>query len=185
MTGFYLTFLAILLAGIGARDQALVAALTLARGRRLAVIVVAVGVACLTAAFAVWAAQMIVPLLAPRARSFFAAMALALAGIESLVLVPRRRLREPTLSLGALLVVLALLQAIDAARFIVFAMAVAMHAPFAVGLAGAIGGAAVVLAGWMFPEWVTRPSVHLLRRGVGLLMLVVGIVLGLRILDLM
>ncbi len=183
MASFYLTFLAVLLAGIGARDQALVAALTLARGRSLAVIVVAIAVACLTAAVAVWAAQMIVPLLAPRARSFFAAMALALAGIESMVLVPRRRLREPTLSLGALLVVLALLQAIDAARFIVFAMAVAMHAPIAVGLGGAIGGAAMLLAGWMFPEWVTRPSIQLLRRAVGLVMLAVGIALGLRILD--
>ena len=184
MVNFYLTFLAVLLAGIGARDQALVAALTLARGRRVAVIVLALVMACLTAAFAVWAAQVIAPLLAPRARSFFAAMALGLAGLESLVLVPRRQPREPTLSLGALVVVLAFLQAVDAARFLIVAMAVAMHSAFSVGLAGAIGGCAIVLAGWMAPEWVTKPWMRIVRRAVGLLMLAVGVVLGLRILDL-
>jgi hypothetical protein len=184
MVSFYLTFLAVLLAGVGARDQVLVARLTLARGRWVSVLVFAIVVSCITAITAVWAAELVSPMLAPRARSFFAAMALALAGLESLVLMPRREMREPTLSLGALAIALVALQLIDAARFLIFAMAIATAAPGPVALAGAIAGAGAVLAGWALPDWFARPFLRPLRRSVGLVLLLVGVFLGLRVLEL-
>lgn len=183
MTSFYLTFLAVLLASIGARDQILVAGLTLARGRRGAIIAIAVIAACVTAALAVWAAQAVMPMLAPRARSFFGAMALALAGLESLVLVPRSQPREPTRSLGAAILALLLLQLIDASRFLIFAMAIATDAAVPVAIAGAVGGALAVLAGWALPGHVLRPWVGVTRRAIGAVMLVLGLVLGLRVLE--
>ena len=180
MTGFYFAFLAVLIAGVGARDQAAIAALVQRQGARPGVLVTGLAISVATAAFAAWAAQVIAPLLSPNARLFFAGLALALAGGESLLLMPGRRPQEPTLSLGALAVVLLAHQATDAARFLVFAIAVATHAPLPVGIGGAAAGAAIVFAGWLAPELVLDPRLRSLRRGLGALLLAAGAFLCLR-----
>ncbi|MCK9541181.1 MAG: hypothetical protein M0R03_04025 [Novosphingobium sp.] len=184
MASFYLTFVAVLIAGLGARDQSLIAGLTLAQGQRKALLAVGLFAACATAAFAAWAGTEIAPMLSPRARAFFAAMALCFAGIESMVLVPRATPREPTHSLGAALLALVALQAVDAARFLVFAIAIARHAPFPAGLAGAIGGCALVYAAWSLPHWVRGIWLRRARRGVGAVLLLTGFVIGVRTLEL-
>lgn len=183
MTGFYFTFVAVLLAGIGARDQALIAGLTKAQGPRVPLLVTGIVAACLTAAFAAWAGTAISPLLAPKARTFFAAMALCLAGIESLVIVPRRPPREPTHSLGAAFLTLLVLQAIDGARFMIFALTVATRSPAPVALAGMIGGTALLVAGWLAPHWAHTPWLRRTRRIVGTVLLLTGLFLALRTLD--
>jgi hypothetical protein len=183
MTGFYFAFLAVLLAGIGARDQVAVAGLVLRQGARPGVLVVAVAVSLATAALAGWAATAVAPLLAPPARLFFAALALALAGGESLLIRPRRGPQEPTASLGALAVVLLAHQATDAARFLIFAVAVASGAPLPAAIGGAAGGAAMVAAGWLAPELATHPRTRTLRLGLGVVLLLAGLFVGLRALG--
>lgn len=181
MIAFYFAFLAVVLSGLGARDQATVAGLALRQPGRPALLVTAIVVSFATAAFAAWAAAAVVPLMAPKARLFLAALALAFAGAESLVLAPGRKPKEPTASLGALLFVLLAHQLTDAARFLVFAIAVATASPLTAGIGGAVGGAAVVAAGWSAPELCGRPVWHKARRVIGVILLTLSLWLGLRV----
>ena len=185
MAEFYLVFLCVMLAGVAARDQVLVADLVGVRGQQLSLLVIAIIAACATAAFAAWAATVVIPTLNPRAQQFFAALGLALAGLESLVIVPRRAPREPTLSLGATTLALTALQLIDSARFVIFALAVATTSPLTAGLAGALAGSLVVAAGWLWPALARRRGLASARRGIGLLLLLAGCYQGLTALDLL
>ena len=62
---------------------------------------------------------------------------------------PRQVPDEPTHSLGAAAIVLLAHQLTDAARFVVFALAVVTSAPIAAGMGGAAGSAATVALGWL------------------------------------
>lgn len=183
MTGTLLTLLAVLLAGVGARDQVVLAQLSGVQGGRLMLLLTGVTTACITAALAAWAAVAILPMLVPNARLVLAAMALALAGAESLVFAPRRKPEEPTHSLGALALVLLAHQLTDAARFLVFAIAIATAAPLSAGLGGAFGGALVVGLGWAVPELAADPRLRIARRGVGALLVLIAVVLAWRTLT--
>ncbi len=179
MTAFYFTLIAVLLAGLGARDQATVAMLTQQLGQRVTLLLVGVLLCFATAAFAAWASTLIAPLLLPRARLFFAALALGFAGIESLLLAPTRKPLEPTHSLGAATLVLLAHQLTDAARFLIFAIAVATKAPLPAGIGGALGGATIIAAGWFLPALCLHPHMLLVRRAIGVLLLAVAIFAGL------
>ncbi|MCJ2183108.1 hypothetical protein MTR62_10455 [Novosphingobium sp. 1949] len=175
MPAFYLTFLAVLLTGIGARDQMTVAALSARQGGRPAILIVVLACTLVTAAFASWAAIAMLERLPAPARMIFAGIALGLAGLESLLFTKRRAPREPTHSLGALGFVLLGHQITDAARFVIFAMGVAMAAPFVSGLAGALGGSALVGAAWAFPQLATQASLRWVRRGAGVILLLIAL----------
>lgn len=175
MPAFYLTLIAALLAGIGARDQVTVAGLSLRQGQRPGVLIVALLSAGLTAIFAAWAAHMLLVKLPPPARMIFAAIALGLAGIESLLLAPRRDPREPTHSLGALLLVLIMHEITDAARFLVFGMGVGFAAPIPAGVAGVLGGGLLVAFAWLWPDLLGTPAARQTRRIVGALLTVVAL----------
>lgn len=175
MPAFYLTLIAVLLAGIGARDQVTVAALSVRQGQRPAVLIVALLSAAATGVFAAWAASVVLVELPPPARTIFAAIALGMAGLESLVLVPRRDPREPTQSLGALLLVLVMHQVTDAARFLVFGMGVGFAAPIASGVAGVLGGCLLAAFAWFWPHLLDTPAARWTRRVVGALLTVVAL----------
>ncbi len=176
MAALYLAFLTVLLAGLGARDQVTVAALSARQGSRPGVLLTGLVVSCATAAFAAWAASFVAPMLGPRARLVMVAIALALAGAESLLAFTSRRMDEPTASLGALGIVLLAHQLTDAARFLVFALAVAQGAPVAAAIGGAAGGTAVIAAGWMLPELFGDPRLRWARRAVGAVLLLAAAV---------
>lgn len=180
MSAFYLTFVATLLAGFGARDQLTVAGLSLRQGRRPAVLVVAMVITVATAAAAAYLATIMLAQLPPPARTLFAALALGIAGLESLVLAPRNSPREPTNSLGALMLVLLARQAMDAARFLVFGMGVGMAGPWAAGAAGALAGFVLMLFAWRRPELLSSPVVPQVRRLAGALLLVATVALFLQ-----
>lgn len=183
MTGFYLTLLAVLLAGFGGRDQVTVAGLAQRQGPRPGVLVAGIVVSVATAAFAAWAAAAIAPALVPRARMIMAALALVLAGGEALLGLQRRRPAEPTASLGALAIVLAVQQGTDAARFLVFAIAIATHAPLPAGIAGAVGGAVLLAAAWSAPAVIGHARLRAVRRAIGGGLLLIGVFVGLRALG--
>ncbi|SFG47807.1 hypothetical protein SAMN05518801_13215 [Novosphingobium sp. CF614] len=170
MPAFYLTLIAVLLAGIGARDQVTIAGLAQRQGRRPGVLIVALLSAVLTAAFAAWAATIMLAELPPPARTIFAAIALGMAGIESMVLVPRRDPREPTHSLGALVLVLVMHQVTDAARFLVFGMGVGLAGPVPAGVAGMLGGSLLIAFAWFWPHLLGTPAARWTRRIVGALL---------------
>ena len=167
MPAFYLTLIAVLLAGLGARDQATVAGLALRQGQRPAVLIVAIAAAVLTALFAAWAAGFMLEQLPPPARTIFAGIALGLAGFESMLLAPRRTPREPTNSLGALALVLLAQQITDAARFVVFGLGVGLAAPWTAGAGGVLGGVVLVSFAWARPDLLRTPAIRWTRRGAG------------------
>ena len=177
MAGFCLTLLAVLLAGLGGRDQALVSALSLAQGKRPGVLVTASAVGLASAVLAVWLATFAAPLLAVEARGFLAGLALLFGGGEALILSPRRAPREPTLSLAALAIVLVSQQLTDAARFAVFALALGTNAPVSVAAGGAVGACALLGAAWRFPEIAVHPRMRLARRLVGTGLVLLGLYL--------
>lgn len=180
MTGLFLALLATLLAGVGARDQMTMAQLGRAQGARPGVLVIALALGFATAAFAAWASQAIAPMLNSNARLFLAALALGFAGAESLVLAPGRKPDEPTRSLAAFAVVMAAHQLTDAARFLIFAIALAANAPLPAALGGAAGSALLLGAAWAAPEGFTWQRLRLLRRTIGAALLLLAVVLGLR-----
>jgi Ca2+/H+ antiporter, TMEM165/GDT1 family len=149
MAAALFAFLAAALAGIGARDQLLVAGLVARLGRRVSILAVALGCAGLSTAAAAWAGAAMAGQLNTRAGMLLAALALGLAAIELALLQPKSSPREPTRSLGAAGIVLLAVQITDATRFLVFAIAIAAEAPQAAALGGLAGSLAVVTAGWL------------------------------------
>lgn len=171
MSGFLFAFIASIVVGIGARDQALVASLSEGQGARPAVLVLAMLSACASAAAATWAGVQVTPMLVPAARTMLVAMVLALAALELLVMRPLRTPAEPTESLFAFGVVLLAQQLTDAARFVIFALAAASLFPAGTALGGAIGGSITVLAGWMLAGQLRQWPLAMVRRVLGLVLL--------------
>jgi hypothetical protein len=177
-------FLAVLVAGIGARDQVLVAWLVARQGQRGGLLLTAMAVSIVTAIVAAWAARAVVPLLpGSGARLFFAALALGLAGAEMLLVKPTPPEGEPTHSLGATGIVLAAQQVTDAARFTVLAIAAATGAPIAAGVGGAAAGCAVAATGWLLGEDLLRWRLRGIRIAAGLGLLAFALWLGLSALN--
>lgn len=180
MPAFYLTFLGVLLAGFGARDQVTIAGLTARQGQRPGVLLVTLVCTGLTSALAAWAASKTLPVLPPPARAIFAGIAIGLAGLESMILSPRRKPKEPTNSLGALGLVLAAAQVTDAVRFLIFGLAVGLGAPLAAGSGGLLGGLALSILAWAAPGALDRPLAMRGRHIVGAVLVLVALVVFLR-----
>lgn len=174
MAAALFAFLAAAIAGIGARDQMLVAALTARNGRRWAVLPVALCAAWLSTFAAVWAAGLIAGELNNRAGLLLAALALTLAALELAILAPRSAPEEPTRSLFAATIVLLATQLTDATRFLVFAIAIAAEAPRQALLGGALGSMAVVAAGWLGGEDLLGLKLKPVRRALGAVLVLVA-----------
>jgi len=147
VTAFLIALLLVQLAGIGARDQLLVAHLVARTGQRPALLLTACASGALACLAAGWAASASAPEFNHQLRLLVAALALAMGGIESLVIGPPRMAKEPTHSLGAAAIVLFAHQITDASRLLVFAMALATSTRAAVAGA-ALGGASALAIGW-------------------------------------
>lgn len=180
MSGFLLTLLAVMIVGLGARDQVLLAAMTARQGARPALLVIALATALLTTGLAAAASGLIAQRLGSNARLIFAAIALALAGVELLFTRRRRVPQEPTQSLGAFALVTLAHQLTDAVRFLVLAIAVAVRAPLAVGLGGAAAAVALVLGAWWGGEALLARDLVAPRRWAGTAILALAAVLALR-----
>ena len=166
MPAFFLTFLAVLLTSLGARDQLALAMLSLRQGQRPAALITAIAIAVAVTGLAAAGSAALLDMPATTRRMVLA-MAVGLAGIELLFTRRPRQPREPTESLAALGVVMLAHQLTDAARLLVFAVAVASHAPWPAGAGGIAGSVAALVLGWSLPELALRPQVVTLRRGLG------------------
>lgn len=184
MTGLLFALMATLLVGIGARDQVLVAQLSARQNARPALFLVASASGIIAAGVAAWGGAQVAGLMTGNARLFLVALTLALAGLELLVLAPRAAPAEPTHSLGAFALVIFAMQLTDAARFVVFALAALTRAPLTTGMGGAIGAVLVVAAGWMALGGLQGAGLGKLRRGLGLVFLLLALGLGARAMGL-
>lgn len=180
MSGFLFAFLATLLAGFGARDQALLSQLTARQGRRPLLLLTALLATIGATVFAVWIAQRLLGTMAPPARMMFAAFALMLGGTEMLLLGPRKPIVEPTNSLFAALLVVGAVQITDAVRFLIVALGVATAAPVPAGLGGGLGNAAALIAGWAMPGLAQAAGWRAARRIAGAALLLIGLAIGAR-----
>jgi hypothetical protein len=180
---FYLTFIAVLLSGLASRDQVTVATQSRRHGARLQALAISVLVSIGSAAFAGWAAILISPLMAPAARVFLCAMAIAFAGLESLIIAPRGAGREPSRSLGLFGLTMAVHQLTDAARFIAFGIAVATLAPITAAAGAALGGIVLVGTAWAYPGLALDSRTRIARRLLGVGFTLVGAYVAMRALD--
>jgi Ca2+/H+ antiporter, TMEM165/GDT1 family len=119
-------------------------------------------------------------LLSAPARLFLAALALGFAGLEALILPPVRDVKEATHSLAAQTFVLLAHQLTDAARFLIFGVALAADAQMPAAIGGGIGGVLLLTAAWAAPEAFTWARLRWIRRSLGVVMLLLGLWLGLR-----
>jgi hypothetical protein len=156
------------------------ASLARGQGQRPALLVVAVLLSCATAALAAWASLLIAPMMVTNARLMMVALALGLAALECWLQTPPRAAHEPTRSLAALGIVLASQQLTDAARFLIFAIAIAVSAPFPAGLGGAVGGIVLLAAAWAVPEYFVWRSLRKVRRWISVPLLMLAIYQGLK-----
>lgn len=170
MANFLLALLAVLVAGLGARDQVQVAWAAAQRSPRAGVVAIALTTAVFSAALAGWAGSVAAPQLVPRARTILVAMALGLAATEMLVLRPRRAPQEPTASLGALAIVLLAEQVTDAARLLIFALAASSAVPQFAALGGMIGAGGTILIGWLCGAQLLALPLTWIRRALALLL---------------
>ena len=179
MQGVIFAFFATLLAGMGARDQVLVAVLTDKLGRRRSILLIACLTGAMACGFAAWATQEFAAQLNRPARMVLACFALAAGGLESLIIGPRRRAKEPTRSLFAAALVLLFDQIVDASRFLVLAIALATD-PISAGLGGALGNATSLMLGWLGagPLLGAAGGLRTARRWAGGLLLIVAISLA-------
>ena len=92
MLAFATAFAAALLLGLGARDQMLVAGLSLRLGKRLSLVIIALMASALTSVLAIWAGET----LASPASPLLAGLALIFAGLEMILRRPGPVPVEPT-----------------------------------------------------------------------------------------
>jgi len=167
------------LSSLGGRDQILVAGLTARLGRHAGLLLLAVATGLLASAAAAWASGALGQLVSRHAAMVLAAMALGIAGLESLLLPARFSAKEPTRSFFAAGLVLSMHQWLDATRFLVLALALATQAPVQAAVGGTMGTALAMALGWNAGEAMLDNQRHLqkARRMAGALLL--GAALGL------
>ena len=184
MTGCLFALLAALLAGFGARDQMRVAQLSAPNGPRPMLLLTGIATGALASGLAAWATREVASGINHGACLLVAAMALAVAGAESLFVAPGKPPREPTNSLGAAAIVLFADQITDSARLLILAIALASEQPLAAGVGGAVGtGIALMLGGYFAQGLLGAGRVLRVIRGVaGAMLLLAGGVLVWRLL---
>lgn len=192
MSGFLFAFLLVGVMSIGTHDQRLIARLSTHFPNAFPVLLAGwLGVA-LSSAIAVQAASLIAPIMPARARILLVALALIWGAAEIIWRMWRggkqrkaTKMKEPTRSFFATLLVVTMDQIADGARFVLFALAIATAAPAPVWLGGVLAGGAMVTLSWMAGEdalaRVASPLVLGLVAGITVL---AGLVVGMKVFGL-
>lgn len=174
MLAFATGFFAALLLGMGARDQILVAALSLRLGKRISLLLTALMASILASMLGVWAGQALAAYVPRSWQPLLVGLALTLAGLEMILrragLIPE----EPTRSLGAMGLAAFLVQVFDAVRIVLFGLVLAAALPLAT-LLGLVAGALVAVSlGWSGGARLLSFPLLRWRRIVGVLLAAAG-----------
>lgn len=148
MDTFMLSMLLVFVIALGGREQLIVGQFSDQVGRSVPLLLTAMACAGASAVVMGWAGWNIAAMLPGRAAEMLVAIALAIAAFELSWEVKLRDMKEPTRSYVAIAAVLFVRQAMDAARFAIFALAAMAVYPVTTILGGALGGAAAVGFGW-------------------------------------
>ena len=168
------------LTALGARDQLLVARFSGLLGASTGLLAVAMTTSAATAALAAWFGARLAATMSESAATMFVAIALLLAAAECAWPNREKTPREPTRSLGAIMIVLFARQLTDASRFLVAAFAVVFASWPMAGLGGAIGGSAAVALGWaMGAALETKLPLRTLRLVLAAILFVLAAITGL------
>ena len=178
MSGAFFAFIAVILCGIGARDHMLIHNLIRITGRTSLILTIGIGCAVGCSIVAAAAAAELIPHMPIGGRHMMALLATGWAGIEALVLSPRKPPNEPSQSLGALSLVLITSQITDVARMLVFAIAVSSGAALPAGAGGAFGACVSMALAAITADLLPPQTIAKLRRVMGLALLTIAIVLA-------
>jgi hypothetical protein len=179
MPAFFLTMLAAAMASFGGRDYRLVAHLSYRLGASPVLLAVAWTAAAITAVLAGLAGMSLAALLSSHARAMLVAIALVLAAAELAWPWQSRLAAEPTRSSFAILLVLVAAQIGDGARFLILAITIATGAPWLAMFGGTVGSVAILTLAWNpGAQPSIAPFMRWARRGLALLLLLAGIIIG-------
>ncbi|MGY6638085.1 MAG: hypothetical protein ACXIUO_13210 [Erythrobacter sp.] len=148
MDVFLLSLMLVFAIALGGRDTLVLAGLADRLGRAPLLLVTGAVCAAASAGLMAWLGSILAALLPYRAAQMLVAFALGVAALELALPLRAKTPAEPTRSLGAIGLVLLARQIGDAARFVVFALAVLAHVPAVSALGGAIAGAGALAVGW-------------------------------------
>jgi Ca2+/H+ antiporter, TMEM165/GDT1 family len=166
---------------IGARDQLLIADLRARLGSSPGLLAVGVLSAAGPGALAGWAGGEFSDLLSVNTAQMFVAMALLLASFELAWPNRGKPPAEPTRSLFAIGIGLALRQVTDAARFVVFALGAALAFPQMAALGGAIGGMAAVATGYALGDRLRALPHRAIRLALAAIVFIGAILIGISV----
>jgi len=180
VSAFLFAFAAVIVTSIGSRDQMLIAGLAERLARPRPLLSAAWLAAVLSALAMAWAGAFLTALMPPAASAMLIAIALLLAAVELLLPSARIMPKEPTRSLGAVLLVLLARQLGDAPRFVIFALAVAAPQPLLAGAGGALGGGAALTIGWLAGDGLAaRVPLRAVRPALAAVLAALAITIGL------
>ena len=180
MPSFFFAIVATLLAATGGRDQRMAANLSAKLGPSIGLLVILWLTCAASAAIAAAVGAGMAQLFAPAGKQMFVALALLLGAVELAWPFLWKEPEEPTRSLVAIAFVVASRQLLDAARFIVVAIAAATGAPVLAAVGGALGGGAAVTFGWALGDGLTRHvPLRAIRLAIAGLLLVAAVWIGL------
>ncbi|RJY09919.1 hypothetical protein [Aurantiacibacter aquimixticola] len=178
MTGLFLSFLAIAAVLLAGREAVRVARFAAAGASTVALVAIATLVAIAASAAAAWLAGGLSAWLAPEHRTWLVAAALALAGLEVLLLRAPETPREPTRSLGALALVLFAGVLADASGLLLISLAILTEMPVPVAVGGGLAAGGVLgMAALAGADWEKLPRA-VLRWTIGPLLLLAAPVIA-------
>lgn len=180
MPAFFLALLLCFMVTLAGREQVRVARLAQALGSS-AGLIVAIWVSVLAAsALAAWLGHTLAASLDSGARAMFATLVLGLTALELALLKPKPAPKEPTRSLGAIVLVQLAGQFTGATALLTGTIALAMGDPWLAGTGGALGsGMALILAAMAGAEWERRVPLRAVALGLALLLLLAAMAIAL------
>lgn len=180
MSSFFLALLAIGLVGLGGRDQLLVARFSARLGQSPGLLVIGCLVSILTASAMAFAGSAVAGMLSVSGKTMLLAFALLAAALDCAWPRKQAPLQEPTRSLGAIAIVLTFRQLTDAARFLVFALAVGLPSVWLAAAGGAVGGVVALSIAWsMGADFERQIPLRSLRLTLSALLGVAALIVGL------
>ena len=182
MPAFFLAFLSVALATMAGRDAMRVARLA---GAGVAPSLLLVAIALAAAGFAALSAavgEQIAPVLNEKGKLLIAAIALAVAALEVLVMRPGKTPKEPTLSVFAIALVLFAALLLGASGLLVVAITLVTGEVWLAGAGGAAGAfAALTLPALTGALWAKKAPQAALRWTTGGILALAAVLTGLPI----
>lgn len=176
MPAFFLALLLCFAVTLAGREQVRVARLAAALGSATGLIAPIWLSVLAASALAAWLGHALAASLDGDTTAMFVAMVLGLTAVELVLLKPKPALKEPTRSVGAILLVQLGAQFTGATALLTGTIALATNEPWLAGAGGALGsGLALTLGAMAGAEWERQVPIRALALTLGLLLMLAGL----------